>query len=50
MIIETETNSLNVTLIFSKPTNVFQEELLIETLKELSEINRKYIESYEEYL
>jgi hypothetical protein len=50
MIIETEANSLNVTLIFSKPINVFQEELLIETLKELSEINRKYIESYEEYL
>ncbi len=49
MMIVQRDDMVEVTLLLSQPKNVFQEELLIDTLKELSEVNKHYQEQFNEY-
>jgi hypothetical protein len=50
MIIENDQDYVKITLLFERPTNVFQDEMLVEVLEKLSTIDREYEENYQEYV
>jgi len=51
MIIDNDVEGrVTITIVLERPTNVFQDELLIDTLKEMSLVEENYDNFYQEYL
>jgi hypothetical protein len=50
MIIENDQDYVKITLLFERPNNTFQDELLVDVMEKLSAIASEYEDNYQEYL